>query len=146
MAQATRRVLLENRKLVAKREDLRLPGGTGSKTGCYQGEKSDEKRVHRGNHHNLTNGWNPCVFRSDGVFGNHNTLCPEGLRKFGRGWSDQDMSDLYDKIREDAAFRKEWAEKAGIGFTIPAKPVSKTTQLVYNGPQNAVAGETEKVA
>src|SRR6266702_2054031 len=21
--------------------------------------------------HNLTNGWNPCVFRSDGVFGNH---------------------------------------------------------------------------
>jgi hypothetical protein len=27
-----------------------------------------------------------------------------------------------------------------------AKPVSKTAQLVYNGPQNAVAGETEKVA
>src|SRR5215469_12856359 len=40
------------------------------------------------------------------------TLCPEGLRKFWLGWSDQDMSDLYDKIREDVAFRKEWAEKA----------------------------------
>jgi hypothetical protein len=32
-AQATRRVVLENRKLVAKRKDLRLQGGTGSKTG-----------------------------------------------------------------------------------------------------------------
>jgi len=73
-------------------------------------------------------------------------LCPEGLRKFWLGWSDQDMSDLYDKIREDDAFRKEWAEKAGVGYTIPAKPVSKTTQLVYNGPQNAVAVEREKVA
>jgi hypothetical protein len=34
-AQATRRVLLANRKLVAKREDLRLQGSTGSKTGGY---------------------------------------------------------------------------------------------------------------
>jgi hypothetical protein len=32
-AQATRRVLLENRKLVTKREDLRLQGRTTSKTG-----------------------------------------------------------------------------------------------------------------
>jgi len=42
---------LENRKLVAKREDLRLQGGTGSKTGGYQSEKGDEKRAHRGSHH-----------------------------------------------------------------------------------------------
>jgi len=34
-AQATRRVLLENCKLVAKREDLCLQGSTGSKTGGY---------------------------------------------------------------------------------------------------------------
>src|SRR2546429_1753315 len=53
-AQATRRVLLENRKLVTKREDLRLQGRTGSKTGGYQSEKGDEKRVHRGSHHDLT--------------------------------------------------------------------------------------------
>src|SRR5256884_520581 len=32
-AQATRRVLLENRELVTKREDLRLQGSAGSKTG-----------------------------------------------------------------------------------------------------------------
>jgi hypothetical protein len=32
-AQATRRVLLKNRKLVTKREDLRLQGSTCSKSG-----------------------------------------------------------------------------------------------------------------
>jgi hypothetical protein len=47
-AQATRRVLLENCELVTKREDLRLQGGTGSKTGGYQSEKGDQKRAHRG--------------------------------------------------------------------------------------------------
>ena len=63
-----------------KREDLRLQGGTGSKTGCYQSEKGDETRAHnRGSHDNLTNGWNPCVFRSDGVFGNHRLAGPGRL-------------------------------------------------------------------
>jgi len=70
-AQATRGVLLENRKLVTKREDLRLQGRTGSKTGGYQSEKGDEKRAHRGSHHDLTNDRNLFVFRSDGVFGSH---------------------------------------------------------------------------
>src|SRR5271166_2924092 len=70
-AQATRRVLLQNRQLVTKREDLRLQGSTDPKTGGQQSEKGDEKRAHRGSHHDLTNDPNPCVFRSDGIFGNH---------------------------------------------------------------------------
>jgi hypothetical protein len=45
--QTRRRVLLENRELVTKRNDLSLQGGTGSKTGRYQSEKGDEKRAHR---------------------------------------------------------------------------------------------------
>ncbi len=49
-AQATRRVLLENCKLVTKREDLRIQGSTGLKTGGYQSEKCNEKRAHRGSH------------------------------------------------------------------------------------------------
>jgi hypothetical protein len=57
--------------LVTKREDLRLQGSTGSKTGGYQSEKGDEKRAHRGSHHDLTNDRNLCVFRSDEVFGIH---------------------------------------------------------------------------
>jgi hypothetical protein len=31
------------------------------------------------------------------------------------------MSDLYDKIKEEVSFRKEVAEKAGLGFEIPNK-------------------------
>jgi hypothetical protein len=50
-----RRVLLANRELVTKRGDLRLEGSTGSKSGGYQSEKGDEKRAHRGRHHDLTN-------------------------------------------------------------------------------------------
>src|SRR5215471_8083832 len=39
-------------------------------------EKGDKKRTHRGSHHDLTNDRNPCVFRSDGVFGSHTfALC-----------------------------------------------------------------------
>jgi hypothetical protein len=68
-AQATRRVLLENRELVTKREDLSLEGSTGSKSGGYQSEKGDEKRAHGGSRYDLTNDQNLCVFRSDGVFG-----------------------------------------------------------------------------
>jgi hypothetical protein len=30
------------------------------------------------------------------------------------------MGDLYDKIKEDLAFRKEWAEKCGFGFKLPS--------------------------
>jgi len=73
-AQATRRVLLENCQLVTKGEDLRLQGDMGPKTGGYQSKKGDEKRAHRGSHHDLTNDRNLCVFRSDRVFGKHNVL------------------------------------------------------------------------
>jgi hypothetical protein len=51
--------VLENRKLVAKSEDLRLQGSTSSKTGGHKSEKSDEKIAHRGSHHNLMNDRNP---------------------------------------------------------------------------------------
>jgi len=72
-AQAMRSILLENRQLVTKGKDLRLQGGTGPKTGGYQGEKGDEKRAHRGSDHDRTNDRNLCIFRSDGIFGKHNT-------------------------------------------------------------------------
>ena len=47
------------------------------------------------------------------------TSCPNGLRNFWLGWSGKDMSDHYDKIREDAAFRRGVAEHAVIGFELP---------------------------
>jgi integrase len=51
------------------------------------------------------------------------TSCPNGLRNFWLGWSGKDMSDHYDKIREDEAFRREVAERAGIGFELPKPPI-----------------------
>jgi integrase len=46
------------------------------------------------------------------------TACPPGLYKFWLGHAPTDMSDVYDKIRRDATFRREWAEKCGIGFDL----------------------------
>jgi hypothetical protein len=48
------------------------------------------------------------------------TECPEGLRKFWLGHADENMSDRYDKIKEDETFRKEWAERCGFGFKLPS--------------------------
>ncbi len=44
------------------------------------------------------------------------------------GHPDEAMGDRCDKIKEDVAFRREWAERAGFGFTLPAvvPNVSKT--------------------
>jgi len=47
-AQATWRVLLENRKSVTKGEDLRLQRCTGPKTGGYPKRKGRRKRAHYG--------------------------------------------------------------------------------------------------
>ena len=44
-----------------------------------------------------------------------------GLLQFWMGHSGEGMSDLYDKIRSNVAFRKEMAEKAGLGFELPSK-------------------------
>jgi hypothetical protein len=44
----SKRVLLKNRELVTKCEDLRLLSGTGSKTGADQSEKGNENRAHWG--------------------------------------------------------------------------------------------------
>ena len=41
--------------------------------------------------------------------------CPEGLYKYWMGHAGKDMSDLYDKIKEDVAFRRKWAERCGFG-------------------------------
>lgn len=52
------------------------------------------------------------------------------------------MSDLYDKINEDVAFRKEVAEKAGLGFQLPSPKCveakqfsSKKRSIGPNGPK-----------
>ena len=63
------------------------------------------------------------------------TSCPNGLRNFWLGWSGKDMSDHYDKIREDAAFRREIAEHAGIGFELPKPSIVPSVGNVPNSSE-----------
>jgi hypothetical protein len=46
------------------------------------------------------------------------TNCPQGLIDFWLGHAADDMTDLYDKIKDDLAFRRAEAEEVGIGFEI----------------------------
>jgi len=60
---------------------------------------------------------------------------PRDLERFWMGHAPQEVGDLYSKLRDDVAFRQEWAERIGLGF-----------ELVHYGPQNAVAVEAAEVA
>jgi hypothetical protein len=59
------------------------------------------------------------------------TSTPPDIINFWLGWAGEGMSDLYDKIRDDVAFRKEVAEKAGLGFELP----SEKSVVGPNGPK-----------
>jgi integrase len=63
------------------------------------------------------------------------TNCAEGVRKFWLGHAGRDMGDLYDKIKEDVAFRKEVAERCGFGFNL--------LLIVPNVPNSAREVEVE---
>jgi len=66
------------------------------------------------------------------------TGTPPGLLQFWMGHAGEGMSDLYDKIKADVKFRKEMAEKAGLGFDIPSKSVQdwqENCSLGPNGPK-----------
>jgi hypothetical protein len=54
------------------------------------------------------------------------------------GHAGKDMSDLYDKIKEDVAFRRKWAERCGFGFELPS--------VVPNVPKTAEKAEAEEAA
>lgn len=63
------------------------------------------------------------------------TTCPEGVRDFWLGHAGTDMGDLYDKIKRDVAFRRECAEKCGIGFelyplVVPSVPKKRCLRAI----------------
>jgi len=64
-------------------------------------------------------GGNHAFRRFRNTYLRNNTECPEGLLKFWMGHAGQTMTDRYDKIKDDVAFRRKWAERCGFGFTLP---------------------------
>lgn len=54
-----------------------------------------------------------------------NSLCPDGLLKFWMGHSAKDMSDHYDKVRDDVVFRRDVAKSFAVGFELPKTLTAK---------------------
>jgi hypothetical protein len=52
------------------------------------------------------------------------TNCPQGVLDFWLGWGCEGMSGHYDGIKHDVAFRKDVANRVGVGFEIPSTLVS----------------------
>src|SRR5208283_5061439 len=46
---------------------------------------------------------------------------PEDLIRFWLGHANKSVTDVYSKLKEDVAFRKEVAEQVGVGFELPSK-------------------------
>jgi integrase len=55
---------------------------------------------------------------------------PRGIRLFWMGHAEANMTDHYDKIKEDRQARREWAERCGVGFELPSRaqvvPISES--------------------
>ena len=60
---------------------------------------------------------------------------PKDLERYWMGHAPEEVGDLYSKLKDDVAFRQEWAERAGLGF-----------ELVHVGLQNSGGIQIVKVA
>ena len=68
-------------------------------------------------------------------------LVPEDLITFWHGHAGKTVTDSYSKLKDDAEFRKQVAEKVGLGFDLP----SEKAVVGLNGPKLEV-GRVEELA
>jgi integrase len=54
---------------------------------------------------------------------------PEGLIQFWLGHAGKSITDGYDRVREDVEYRKEVAQSAGVGFSIPTRSVRSVSKF-----------------
>ena len=71
--------------------------------------------------------------------------CPDGLLKFWMGHADKDLSDTYDRSREDVQFRKDVARSMGVGFELP-QILTLQRPKAGKSVRVGVIGHQEKVA
>ncbi len=74
-----------------------------------------------------------------------NLHCPDGLLKFWMGHAGRDMSDRYDRVRDDLQFRKDVALSMGVGFELP-RTLTSNPVLGANGRQAEAAVEEAVLA
>ena len=69
------------------------------------------------------------------------TSCPKGIRDYWLGHAGNSMDDLYDMVKDNAAFRKLKAAEYGIGFELPI-----SVSIVPNVPKNSAKTKPKKAA
>jgi integrase len=69
-----------------------------------------------------------------------NSICPDGLLKFWMGHASKDMSDRYDRVRDDEVFRKEVARSMGTGFEVPKTLAPKPKKAKKSVTEISVSG------
>jgi integrase len=74
-----------------------------------------------------------------------NSHCPDGLLKFWMGHANKDMSDRYDRVRDDVQFRRDVALSMGVGFELP-KTLTSNPVLGVNGRQAEAVPEEAALA
>ncbi len=72
------------------------------------------------------------------------TACPDGLLKFWMGHANKDMSDRYDKVREDVQFRRDVAGSVGVGFELPESVESPNSGRVPDANLEHVNAKSTK--
>ena len=73
--------------------------------------------------------------------------CPDGVLKFWMGHADRDMTDHYDRSREDLQFRRDVARSMGVGFEVPKAltPKRPTGEEISLSGVNGRQPEAEEV-
>ena len=64
---------------------------------------------------------------------------PEDLIKFWLGHADKSVTDGYSKLKEDVEFRREQAERIGVGFALPASMRPMRPRIPYPGRREVAA-------
>ena len=64
---------------------------------------------------------------------------PEDLIRFWLGHANKSVTDVYSKLKEDVAFRKQVAEQVGIGFELPAEKPEVAPYCTHTGALSHVA-------
>jgi len=67
------------------------------------------------------------------------SVVPEDLTRFWIGHSDKTVTDKYSKIEEDAGFRRECADRVGLGFTLSVPCVPQNIASSENRESNLSA-------
>lgn len=78
-------------------------------------------------------------------------LVPKDLEHFWMGHADEEIGDLYSKLMHDVQYRKDVAERVGVGFNVPTRlnskvvPISvkKVSELDLDGPKLGVDQSVE---